>query len=314
MAIQEASTLKFQERRNSKISATKLKKNLTILLMISPSLIVFSLFIIYPLVVTVIRSGFEFNGYQLGNFIGIDNYVKALTDEVFWRTNFNTLKMLAVQLLVCGPLSYMLAVLINNRPERFRKYFKIAVFLPAVLNVAVIALMWKMMFQPEWGTLDVILRSIGLERFIIPWLTHKHFAIWIIGFVVLWQYIGFNMLYFYAGLRAIPNSYYEAAEVAGASFWQKTKSISIPLTQEMIKFVLIISITGTMQIFTQIQLMTNGGPGDLTRSLVYQMYYTAFKLQDFGLAGAISVIFAIETFLMVLLVNRFVARERIELK
>lgn len=314
MEIQETSIIKFQEKKEIDKSATQIKKRLTILVLVAPSLLVFSLFIIYPLIVTVFRSGFEFNGYILGDYIGIDNYIKVFNDDVFWKVNLNTLKMLAVQLFICGPISYSLAVLINHRPERFRKYFKIAVFLPAVLNVAVIALMWKMMFQPEWGTLDMILRSLGLERFIISWLTDKNFAIWIIGFVVLWQYIGFNMLYFYAGLRAIPTSYYEAAEVAGASFWQKTKSISIPLSQEMIKFVLIISITGTMQIFTQIQLMTNGGPGDLTRSLVYQMYYTAFKLQDFGLAGAISVVFAIETFIMVLLVNRFVAKERIELK
>ena len=226
-----------------------------------PSLVIFTVFIIYPLIVTV----------------------------------------------------YLLALLVIERKKRFRRYFKIAVFLPAVLNVAVIALMWKMMLQPEWGTLDVILTAMGLGDHIVPWLQTESTAIYIIGFVTLWQYIGFNMLYFYAALKSIPESYYEAAKVEGANFYQRATRISIPLTQEMIKFVLIISITGTMQIFTQIQLMTDGGPGDMTRSLVYQMYYKAFNLMDFGQSGAIAVIFALQTFAMVLIVNKFVASEKIQL-
>lgn len=288
-------------------------KKLIILLFLMPSLAIFTLFIIYPLITTIYRSFFEFNGFSLGEFVFLENYIKALKDPIFWKANINTLKMLMVQLLICGPFSYFLALLINERSERFRRYFKIVVFLPAVLNVAVIALMWKMMLQPNWGALDVILSKLGLERFIITWLADKTYSVWIIGFVVLWQYIGFNMLYFYAGLRSIPQSYFEAAKVEGANFINRSLKISIPLTQEIIKFVLIISITGTMQIFTQIQLMTNGGPGALTRSLVYQMYYKAFSISDFGQAGAIAVLFAIETFMFVLIVNRFVAKEKIEL-
>ncbi|WP_105617757.1 carbohydrate ABC transporter permease [Vallitalea okinawensis] len=288
-------------------------ERLVIILFILPALIIFTSFIIYPLITTVIQSGFVFNGFEFGEFLLFGNYMSTLKDPVFWHANLNTLKMLAVQLFICGPFSYILALLINERGPRFRKYFKIAVFMPAVLNIAVIALMWKMVFQPDWGILDALLMKVDLEELIIPWLQHETYAIWIIGAVVLWQYIGFNMLYFYAALRSIPDSYYEAAKVAGANFIQRSIKISIPLTQEVIKFVLIISITGTMQIFTQIQLLTNGGPGDLTRSLIYQMYYKAFRLMDFGQAGSIAVLFAIETFIMVLLVNKLVAREKIEM-
>jgi multiple sugar transport system permease protein/raffinose/stachyose/melibiose transport system permease protein len=282
-------------------------------LFLAPSLLIFITFIIYPLITTVYRSFFVFNGFKLGDFILLDNYKAALQDPVFWKAHWNTIKMLCVQLFICGPFSYLLALLINERSEKFRRRFKTAVFLPVVLSVTVIALMWKMMMQPDWGLFDVLLTRLGLEQFIIPWLQHEQLAIWIIGFVVLWQYLGFNMMYFYSALRSIPESYYESAKVEGANFFQRAKMISIPMTQEVIKFVLIISITGTMQIFTQIQLMTNGGPGDLTRSLVFQMYYKAFNLMDFGQAGAIAVLFAIETFGFIWLVNKFVARERIEM-
>lgn len=312
-STQTSNTQNKEKNSNFKSIPFEKRKKITVILFILPALLIFCTFIIYPLIQTVYKSAFEFNGYEVGKFVGFEHYKATLNDPVFWHANSNTLKMLAVQLLVCGPFSFLLAVIINERSEKFRKYFKIAVFLPAVLNVAVISLMWKMMLQPDWGTLDVILKSLGLEDYIVTWLAHEDYAIWIIGFVVLWQYIGFNMIYFYAGLRAIPSSYYEAARVAGANFWQRTLHISIPLTQEIIKFVLIISITGTMQIFTQIQLMTNGGPGDLTRSLIFQMYYKAFRVFDFGQAGAVAVLFAIETFIMVLLVNRFVARDKIEL-
>lgn len=282
-------------------------------LFLAPSLLIFMVFIIYPLMTTVYRSFFVYNGFKLGDFIFLENYKAVLQDSVFWNTHWNTLKMLAVQLFVCGPFSYLLALLINERSEKFRRRFKTAVMLPVVLSVTVISLMWKMMMQPDWGLFDVVLKRLGLEQFIIPWLQHEQYSIWIIGFVVLWQYLGFNMLYFYSALRSIPESYYEAARVEGANFFQRAWLISVPMTQEIIKFVLIISITGTMQIFTQIQLMTNGGPGDLTRSIIYQMYYKAFNLMDFGQAGAIAVIFAIETFILIAIVNRFVARDRIEM-
>ncbi len=292
---------------------SKKKTRAVVLLFTLPSLILFTVFIIYPLIVTVYRSFFVYDGFTLGEFIAFDNFIATLKDPAFWLANTNTLKILAVQLVICGPFSYLLALLIMDRGERFRRFFKVAVFLPAVLNVAVISLMWKMMLQPEWGALDSILIALGLEEFIVPWLSHQDFAIWIIGGIAMWQYIGLNMLYFYSALKSIPESYYEAAKVEGANFFHRARHISIPLSQEMIKFVLIISITGTMQVFTQIQLLTNGGPGDLTRTLVFQMYYKAFNVLDFGQAGAVAVLFAIQTFVMVLLVNRFVAKDRIEL-
>ncbi len=292
---------------------TKKQTIKVVLLFTLPSLILFSLFIIYPLAVTVYRSFFEFNGFELGKFLGLGNFIETLKDPTFALANMNTFKILAVQLIICGPISYLLALLILDRSERFRRFFKVAVFLPAVLNIAVISLMWKMMLQPEWGTFDTVLKQLGLESLIVPWLSDTTLAIWIIGGIAMWQYIGLNMLYFYSALKSIPESYYEAAKVEGANFWQRARHISLPLSQEMIKFVLLISITGTMQVFTQVQLLTNGGPGDLTRTMVFQMYYKAFNMMDFGRAGAIAILFAIETFVMVLIVNRFVARNRIEL-
>ncbi len=278
-----------------------------------PTLLIFTLFIIVPLINTVYKSFFVFNGHKLGDFIGFEHFKNVLNDDVFWLAHWNTMKMLAVQILICGPLSFLLAALMRERGEKFRRFFKVAVFLPSVLNVAVITLMFKMMLQHEWGLLDKVLTSLGLEDMIRLWLQDKDLTIWIIGFTTLWQYIGFNMLYFYSGMRSIPESYYEAAEVEGAGFWKKTFNISMPLTQEMIKFVLIISITGTMAIFTQIQLMTGGGPGEMTRSLIYQMYYQAFDQVNFGEAGAIACLFAIETFFFVFLVNQFVAKTKLEL-
>ena len=292
---------------------SKTKKTLLALIFMAPAFLIFTIFIIYPLANTVYKSFFEFNGFKLGSFIGFDNFTETLKDPVFWHANLNTLKLLAVQLFIAGPFSFLLAVLIKERKEKFRQFFKMAVVLPSVLNVAVITLMWKMMLQHDWGMIDKFMSFIGLEKYIILWLQDPTLTIWIIGFITLWQYIGFNMLYFYAGLRSIPESYYEASEVEGAGFWQRTKNISIPLSQETIKFVLIISTTGTMQIFSQIQLLTNGGPGDMTRSLIYQMYYKAFEKLQFGQAGAVAIIFAIQTFIFVLIINKFVAKERLEL-
>lgn len=290
-----------------------LSKKRIILVFIAPALIIFSVFILYPLLPTIYTSFFEYDGFKVGNFVGLKNYTSALTDPVFWHAVRNTVKVVAVQTLIGGPISLLLALLIDQCTEKVRRYIKVSYFIPTVLNITVICLMWKMIFQPEWGIVDTVLKKIGMENVIHTWLIDEGTAIWCIAIVFVWQYIGYNMILLYSGIRSIPETYIEAAKVEGAGFWQRCIYITIPLMQEIIKFVLIISTAGTLGMFAHVQVMTNGGPGDLTRTIIYQLYYKAYQSQMFGEANAIAVLFAILGIGVFVLINKLVARERIEL-
>lgn len=290
-----------------------LSKKWIIMVFISPALLLFCVFILYPLLPTLYTSFFEYNGFEVGEFVGVQNYWNTLTDPVFWHAVANTMKIVILQTLIGGPLSLILALLLNLCTERLKRYIKVSYFMPTVLNITVICLMWKMIFQPNWGVVDTVLNALGMEELIHTWFIEESTAIWCIAIVFVWQYIGYNMILLYSGIRSIPETYIEAAKVEGASFFQRCIYITIPLLQEIIKFVLIIATTGTLGMFAHVQVLTNGGPGDLTRTIIYQLYYKAYQSQLFGEANAIAVLFALFGIGVFLLINRLVARERIEM-
>lgn len=283
-----------------------------ILLFILPALTVFLVFTIYPLLPTIYNSFHNYNGIKTGEFVGLKNYIRNLKDASFKLSVKNTATVMLTQLLVFGPLSLLAALVINRQKPWLRTLFKICSFIPSVLNVTVICLMWKMVFQSGWGLVDSALKALGLEQLIRVWFSDPKTAIWVITIVYLWQFFGFNMILFYSGIKAIPQSCLEAAYLDGATPAQRDWYVILPLMKETIKFVVILCTTGCMAMFAQVQVLTNGGPGDMTRTVVYNLYYRAFILDDFGGASAIAVMYALFGLVMFLLINRFVARERVE--
>lgn len=289
-----------------------LSNKFVIAMFVFPALIVFLTFTVYPLIPTIYNSFHEYNGVKTGLFVGWNNYIKSLKDPVFFLAIKNTGKVLLTQLLIFGPLSLVASLVINRQSPWLRNLFKICSFIPSVLNVTVICLMWKMIFQSEWGLVDSLLNAVGLEHWIHVWFSDPKTAMWVITIVYLWQYFGFNMILFYSGIKAIPQSCLEAAYLDGATSAQRDWYIILPLMKETIKFVLILCTTGCMAMFAQVQVLTNGGPGDLTRTVVFNLYYRAFMLDDFGGASAIAVMYALFGLIVFLVINKFVAKERIE--
>lgn len=283
-----------------------------ILLFILPALTVFLVFTIYPLLPTIYNSFHNYNGIKTGEFVGLKNYIRNLNDASFKLSVKNTATVMLTQLLVFGPLSLLASLVISRQTPWLRTLFKICSFIPSVLNVTVICLMWKMVFQSGWGLVDSALKALGLEQLIRVWFSDPKTAIWVITIVYLWQFFGFNMILFYSGIKAIPQSCLEAAYLDGATPAQRDWYVILPLMKETIKFVVILCTTGCMAMFAQVQVLTNGGPGDMTRTVVFNLYYRAFMLDDFGGASAIAVMYALFGLVMFLLINRFVARERVE--
>jgi len=291
---------------------TSIRNKISIGLFTLPALILFGFFIVYPLLPTLYYSFFSYNGSVSKGFVGLANYVKTFKDPVFWHSFGNVWRLILSQYLVGGPLALLLALILSYKSSKLNSVFKTVAFLPSILSVTVICLLWKMIYRADHGLLDSFLTLIGQEDLIRTWLVDIEVVNWSVAVVTVWQYIGFNLILFYAGIKSIPNTFYEAAKVEGANFFQVSLKITIPLIQEIIKFVLMLITAGTMGTFAHIQILTNGGPGDISRSVVFHLYFKAFQLFDFGGANSITVIFAIQGFIVFALISRFVARNRIE--
>lgn len=277
-----------------------------------PALLLFTIYVVYPILPEVLISFQKNDGFKNMGFVGFANYAKALKDPTFWKSNNNTFIMVAISLLVGLPISLLLALVMDRLSDSPRRFFKASSVLPAVLQVTVISQMWIAIYEPQWGLINSILRAVGLDDLALAWLSNKKTVVLAITIAFLWQYLGLNALLFYTGIKAIPKNYYEAATIDGAGFFRTSFNITIPLLQDVIKYVLILSTLGCMAQFAHVRTMTAGGPGDTSRTVIYQLYYKAFSASDYGQGCAIAIIFVIECLVLTFFINRFVAREKIE--
>ncbi len=271
------------------------------------------MFVIYPLFPQIFISLQKHNGIQALGFVGLTNYQDVIHSKEFWVSLKNTFLLVLYNLFIGLPISLVLALTLDHMSGGIRRFFKTASFIPAVLSVTVIAQMWIAIYQPRWGVINTLLRAIGLDKLAVPWLSNLNTVMPAIGFAFLWQYIGLNMVLFYTGIKSIPKSYYEAALMDGATNYQTNTRIVIPLLQDVIKFLLIISVMGCMRQFEHVRIMTGGGPGSASRTIIYELYYLAFSTSEFGKGCALAVIFVLICLAINIGINCTVAKEKIEI-
>ena len=277
-----------------------------------PALALFTAFVIYP-VFPEIAIGFQNNnGFKNMGYVGIANYLKVFHDPTFWHSNLNTVIIVVVSTCVGLPLSLLLALVMDRQGDSVRRFFKASSVFPAVLSVTVIAQMWVAIYDPQWGLINSVLRVFGLDSIALAWLSDERTVVLAITAAFLWQYLGLNALLFYTGIKAIPKTYYEAALIDGAGFFKTSLKITIPLLQDVTKYLLVLSVLGCMSQFAHVRIMTAGGPGDSSRTVIYQLFFKAFSASDFGQGCAIAILFIFECLVLTFFINRFVAREKIE--
>lgn len=285
---------------------------LAIFIFAFPTLILFTAFVVYPIFPEIIISFQNNDGFKNMGYVGLENYLNVLKSGSFWNANNNTFIMVLISTCIGLPISLLLALIMDKQTEAVRRFFKFSSVFPAVLSVTVIGQMWVAIYEPQWGLINSILRSIGLDKLALEWLSDNNTVVIAITIAFLWQYIGLNSLLFYTGIKSIPTTYYEAAIIDGAGFIKTSLKITIPLLQEITKYLLIISVLGCMSQFAHVRIMTAGGPGDTSRTVIYQLYYKAFSSSDYGQGCAIAIIFILECLVFTFFINRFVAREKIE--
>ncbi len=279
---------------------------------IAPTLILLTLFSIVPIVVALFISFTNMDLRGLANFenvkfIGFENYIEVLADPVFLKSIYNTLFYVVIGVPLVILFSLSIALLINLGTSWLFKAFRVVYYLPSVTNIVAVAVVWGYLYNPSLGLFNYLLKEIGLSG--VPWLTEPTIAKLSLILLALWKAIGLNMIIFIAALQGIPKSYYEAAQLDGASTWQQITKITVPMLRFAIFFVSITTMIGWLQFFEEPFVMTDGGPLDGTLSVALFIYKNGFKFNNFGYAAAGSFVLFVSIILITLLQLRLQKNE-----
>jgi raffinose/stachyose/melibiose transport system permease protein len=285
----------------------KLRKNAELTILLAPGLVLFVGFVLIPIVIAAYYSFYNWSGYgPLNHPIGFKNYTYAFNDPAFIQAIEHTLTLTVASLVIQGPLSISIALLLN-RKFFGRGFLRTVVFAPYVLPPAVTGVMWSLILQPG-GFMDQIFKAFGLGGLVQLWLANVHIVLWTNFVVLTWQYLGFGIVLLLAGLQGVPNELKEAAAIDGASPWQVTRRITLPLLGPTIRIWAFITVIGSLQIFDIVWILTEGGPANSSGTISTYMYLEGVQSTDFGFGAAIAVILFAFCFVFALIYQRFALR------
>jgi multiple sugar transport system permease protein len=266
--------------------------NLKAYLFLAPFLIVYSLFMLYPIIKGFIISLHDWTLGMDSTFVGVQNYITMFKDSYFWEALGNTILFVLISTPALIFVGLGIALLVNAGLKG-TTFLRSVFFLPYVLSISVIASIWVFILQPYTGLLNTFLHKMGTVEEIF-WLGDENLAWVSILLATIWWTVGFNMVLFLAGLQEIPDEYYEAAKMDGANSWKQFISITLPSLKGVMLLTVVLQTINSFKLFGQPYLMTNGGPGTETRALVQYIYEKGFIEQQMGVASSMSyVLFAI---------------------
>lgn len=257
---------------------------------VGPTIVLSAIFVVYPVVYLLYGSLFSWSGVGAMKFVGLSNYVRLFTNDWIFNTAMKNEVIWA--LLTIFPqmiLGFILAVCLN-KPIPGRTFYRTVIYMPAVLSSVVIGIIWQSIYDPYMGVLGEFLRRCGLGSLVQPWLADPKTALRAVILVNVWQWTGWSMLLYLAGLQSIPDEVYEAATIDGATEFQQVYKISWPLVSGTSFTLILLGIIGTLQTFALVYVLTKGGPNHASELLTTHIFTQAFTLRDMGYASAISVV------------------------
>jgi multiple sugar transport system permease protein len=287
----------------------EMRREWTAYLFLSPGLVIFFVFVLFSIIFSLYLSFHEWNILDVRKpYVGFDNYQRLAHDDRFGRAVINTAYFTFASIPLTMVLGLGVAVLLNQQ-IRARGLFRTLYYLPVITPFVVASIIWKWIYNADYGFLNYYLQQTGIVDHPVLWLADKDLAMPAVIAMNVWKGIGFDMVVYLAGLQAIPEELYEAAKVDGASAWQRFWRVTVPLLSPTTIFLIVIGVINSFQVFTQIFVMTNGGPVDRTTTVVYYMYLTAFKFFEMGYATAIAYALFAMIFVFTVLQLRFYRRD-----
>lgn len=260
----------------------------------------------YPLIFSLILVFHKWDVYTPMQFVGLRNFVRLFQDDLFLQSLLNTLLFLLIHIPLQIVAALLFSVLLNEK-IRARGFFRAAYFMPVVISGVVISLLWQQLYSQENGVLNLLLAHIGLPK--IPWLTSPEWAMPSIAIMATWKNVGLYIVLFLAGLQTIPSYLYEAADIDGASVWQKFRSITLPMLNPTVLLVMILSTIGGFSLFIEPYMLTGGGPMNRTLSAMLYIYKQAFYFNRMGYAATLGFFFALLILSVVLVQRKIIEQE-----
>ena len=274
-------------------------------LFVSPALIGFSIFTFGSMLYSLYLSTTDYNLLSAPNWIGFANYIRAFTEDQYFYPFFgNTFYFVVALVPIVLVMSLLLAILINKKAGPLTKGYRVALFLPSITSTVAVSMVWLWIFNPDMGILNNFLTAIGFNDLPL-WLGDPAWSKPALVIMRVWQMCGYYMLMFLAGLQTIPESLYEAAEVDGASVWQKFIRITVPMLSNTTFVVAILLVIEAFNMFESVFIMTQGGPLGSTSTIMYYIYEQGFINYNMGYASALAWIFFTIVLVITLIQYRF---------
>lgn len=276
-----------------------------------PALALYVTFFVAPSIVGI---GYAFTDWSSFtdelNFVGWENFETIFSPRERYLTYiWNTLVFTALTVVLKTVIALALALLLNEGVKRFVNLYRVVIFLPAVLPILIVALIFRSVLNPATGLLNSFLRGLGLSNLALPWLIDPHIALYSVIGVDTWRGVGYLMVILLAGLQTIPREYYEAAQIDGANAWQRFWFVTLPLLTPAMLVVSVLNVLYGLRVFDIVYVMTRGGPGYATEVLGTEIF-NAFSLGHWGLGTAVSTIMFIVLMVAGLFVIRLLDRNR----
>jgi len=282
-----------------------------ILAFLTPALLLYAVFLVYPVVQGARYSLYEWNGFgDLTDFVGFANFTAAFQDDVFRGALAHNAIILVLTLLLQLPFALFLAVLLNQNLHG-RTLMRVLFFAPFALSEVVTAVVWRQILRPD-GLLDGAVSTATREPYQGLWLANPDIVLYSLFFVVSWKYFGFHMILMLAGLQQIPSDLTEAAAVDGATPWQAFRYITLPLLGPTLRISAFLAMIGSLQLFDLVWVMTGGGPVDASNTMATYMIDWGFRRTQLGYGSAAAVILFVAALILALLYQRFVMRRDID--
>ncbi len=294
---------------------------------LTPIMLYMMAFTMLPMVWAVLITLFRYSPTRAGGllglgggnpYVGLENYRELFSGsqagQLFRTALRNTLVFALAVLPLNLAITLPLAVLVESAYKRLKAVFRTIYFLPTVTSLVAVSLVWNAIYDPTYGLLNLLLRSMGLKG--MAWLTDPKTTVLGIPLAMaclivtyVWQDMGYNLVIFIAGLQGIPDVFHEAARVDGANAWQRFWYVTLPLLRSTLSFVVVMTMLSSWQVFVVFYVMTRGGPRNATRTLVLHIYETAFRHQEMGMAATIAMVLFLLIMVTTLLQLRFLRRE-----
>ena len=274
--------------------------------MVSPYLVHLGLFVLFPVIFSIVLMFHRWNIISPMEFVGLQNFNKLFQDRLFFKSIYNTFIFLVIHIPLQIIIALFLAEMLNQK-IRLRSFLRAAYFLPVVISGVVVTIVWAQLYGYDVGLINRILVSMGLKK--VGWLIDQNIAMPSIAIMATWKNVGLYVVLFLVGLQSVPPHYYEAADIDGATHWQKFRHITLPAINPTIFLVVIISTIGGFSLFIEPYIMTGGGPLNSTISAVLYIYKQAFTYYHMGYAATLGFFFAVIIMIVVVIQRKIIEKD-----